>query len=310
MPRVYNRRSTLTRLVLGLALAACGGPSPTAAPSPTPAPPTVAAPPAAPSATVTPAPPTETPEPLAARVDGRPIRLADYQAEVGRCQAAQAFSDCPERALRSLIEQAVTAQAAEAAGLSVGDAELDAELDRITQSRGGAEALAAWLDANGYTAEAFRAALRQDLLRARLAGQVTAAVGETAEQVHAQAVLVRDEALARDLLAQLQAGADFATLALAYSLDLSSRVAGGDLGWFPRGWLTVPEVEQAAFALQPGETSTVVQSALGFHIVRVLERDPARPLSPAAQRALREQAWRAWLDARLAEAVIETPVGP
>lgn len=309
MPRVYNRRSTLTLLVLGLALAACGGPSPTAAPGLTPAPPTVAAPTPAPTATAAPAP-TETPEPLAARVDGRPIRLADYQAEVGRCQAAQAFPDCPERALRSLIEQAVTAQAAEAAGLRVGDAELDAELDRITRSRGGAEAFAAWLEANGYTAEAFRAALRQDLLRARLADQVTAAIGETAEQVHAQALLVRDEALARDLLAQLQAGADFATLALAYSLDLSSRVAGGDLGWFPRGWLTVPEVEQAAFALQPGETSAVIQSALGFHIVRVLERDPARPLSPAAQRALREQTWQAWLDARLAQAVIETPVGP
>jgi parvulin-like peptidyl-prolyl isomerase len=109
---------------------------------------------------------------------------------------------------------------------------------------------------------------------------------------------------------ELQAGADFATVALNYSRDLSSRAAGGDLGWFPRGILTVPEVEDAAFALQPGETSGIVQSSLGFHIVQTIERDPARPLSPAAAQVLRAAAFTAWLDELVAGAAIEQFIAP
>ncbi|NIR59143.1 MAG: post-translocation molecular chaperone, partial [Gammaproteobacteria bacterium] len=58
----------------------------------------------------------------------------------------------------------------------------------------------------------------------------------------------------------------------------SSRELGGDLGWFPRGGLMLPEVEEAAFSLQPGETSGIVESVWGLHIVQTLERDPAREM--------------------------------
>jgi peptidyl-prolyl cis-trans isomerase C len=292
-------------LAAALALAACSQPAPVA--SPIPAPGATATP--ADTATAAPTA-TATPEPLAALVNGRPIRLADYEAEVRRCQAAQAFPDCPARALQALIEQAVVEQAAAAAGLAVDEAEVEAEVARIQQGLGGAEAYHAWLAANFYTEATFLTALRRDLLRARMAAQVAASVGETAEQVHALAILVADEATARRLVEQLESGADFTTLALTYSLDLSSRVAGGDLGWFPRGGLTAPEVEDAAFALEPGATSDVIRSALGYHIVRALERDPARPLSPGAQQALRERAFQAWLEGVMAQAAIETRISP
>jgi parvulin-like peptidyl-prolyl isomerase len=95
-----------------------------------------------------------------------------------------------------------------------------------------------------------------------------------------------------------------------YSLDLSSRPAGGDLGWFPRGLLTVPEVEQAAFTLQPGETSDVIHSALGYHIVQTLEHDPARPLTPEAEKRLREKASATWLAGALAQATVEKFIQP
>ena len=141
------------------------------------------------------------------------------------------------------------------------------------------------------------------LFRSRLLDQV-AAVAPNAEQVHAREMLVTSQTTAEAVLAQLQAGADFATLAIQYSRDLSSRAGGGDLGWFPRGVLTVPEVEQAAFALQPGQTSAIIHSALGYHIVQVLERDPQHPLSPAARQALRAAAFSTWLDAQVAKATV------
>lgn len=296
--------------MLGAWLTACGQATPTATPPVgLPTGPATTAPTPAPAVTVTP-PPTATAEPLAALVNGEPVRLADYEAEIQRCQAAQVVADCPERALQALIEQAALEQAARAAGLVPDEADVAADLERIQQALGGPDAYQAWLSANAYTAASFAEALRRERLRVLMATQVTAAVPDTAEQVRALMILVADEATARTLLEQLGSGADFATLALTYSLDLSSRVAGGDLGWFPRGWLTTPEVEDAAFALQPGETSAVIQSALGFHVVRVLERDPARPLSPGARQALRDSAYHAWLDGLMAAAVIEKRVSP
>ena len=143
-----------------------------------------------------------------------------------------------------------------------------------------------------------------------MAEQAAASVSENTEQVHARELLVADEQTAQDLLAQIQAGADFAALAAAYSLDLSSRPAGGDLGWFPRGLLTTPEVEQAAFNLQPGETSAVIHSALGYHLVQTLERDPAHPLSSAAEQALRAKTYEAWLAGVVAQAEIQKFVAP
>jgi parvulin-like peptidyl-prolyl isomerase len=242
-------------------------------------------------------------------VNGQDITLASYQRELARCQAGKTSAGadpagCPAAVLQQLTEQAIVEQAAAAAGLSVPESDVDAALNKISAGLGGPGALTAWLTANLYEAGEFRGALKADLLRAGLVKTVTAAVGPTAEQVHAREILLTSGDTALALLAQLQAGADFATLALQYSRDLSSRAAGGDLGWFPRGVLTVPEVDEAAFTLQPGQISPVIHSALGYHIVQVLERDPARPLSPAAAQSLRAAAFAAWLKAQLAKAVV------
>jgi hypothetical protein len=303
-------------IVFAVFAAGCGRPT-TAAPTLAA---TQAAESPAPAATPTALPPTATrvptptPEPLAATVNGQDILLSAYERELARCQAGLAAQHqdpaaCPSAVLEGLVEQAVVEGAAAAAGLTVADADVDAALLDITNELGGPGALENWLQANRFAPDEFRQALQADLLRARLAEQV-AVVSETAEQVHARAILVPAEDTAQLVLGQVQAGADFATLALQYSRDLSSRAAGGDLGWFPRGLLTVPEVEEAAFALQPGETSGVVASALGYHIVQVIERDPARALSPAARQSLRAAAYAGWLEARLAEASIQRHINP
>jgi parvulin-like peptidyl-prolyl isomerase len=66
-----------------------------------------------------------------------------------------------------------------------------------------------------------------------------------------------------------------------------------------------PEVEDAAFALQPGQVSEVVASPLGYHIVQVVERDPDREVSPENLRILQDEAVQRWVEELWAQANIQ-----
>lgn len=76
---------------------------------------------------------------------------------------------------------------------------------------------------------------------------------------------------AESLLDSLKNGADFAVLAKKYSADPGSAAKGGDLGTVKRG-VFFPQFEAAAYALQPGERTGIVESPVGFHIIELLER--------------------------------------
>lgn len=83
--------------------------------------------------------------------------------------------------------------------------------------------------------------------------------------------------LAEDVLARVRAGEDFAALATQYSDDPGSKEKGGDLDFSPR-FRFVTEFEDAAWKLQPGEVSGLVETDYGYHIIKVVERRPGPPL--------------------------------
>ena len=87
----------------------------------------------------------------------------------------------------------------------------------------------------------------------------------------------RAAALARaeSLLVQLQHGGDFETLARRFSQDPGTKDRGGDLGWFRRGMMGMQSFDRVAFALRPGEISAIVETPLGFHIIKVDQVQPS-----------------------------------
>lgn len=109
------------------------------------------------------------------------------------------------------------------------------------------------------------------------------------DEVRARHILVDSEAKARDVLAELRKGADFAAVAKAKSTDGSAR-DGGDLGFFTRGDM-VPEFSEAAFALKAGEvTKDPVKSQFGFHIIKVeSRRQQPLPTFESAKEQLRNE---------------------
>ena len=258
-----------------------------------------------PSATPRPSP-TPTEVPLAAIVNGESIFLVEFERELARAGDAAT----PKQVLDAMIEMLLLDQVAAAAGVTITDEQLDDIIQADIEAVGGRAAFEARLVSNNLTAEEYREQVRANVVAQRVQMQMPVDIPDTLEHVHARHILVATQAEAEAILAQLREGADFGTLAQTYSLDVSTRDRGGDLGFFPRGLLLAPELEEAAFALAPAQISDVVHSnLLGYHIVQVLEREE-RPTDEQNLELIRANQISRWREQLWADAAIERFIEP
>lgn len=251
--------------------------------------------------------PTPTEAPLAARVNSEGILLAEYQAELKRYQAGieqlgEQYDPelAKQEVMDDLIAQTLFAQAAADQNYYVNEVDLQAAIDQYAETTGGQDVLQAWISENFYDPDSFRTAVSRDMAVIWMRNYLIAQVPQTAEQVHARQILVKSEDEAIGIQRQLEVGASFKSLAFSYD-----PLTGGELGWFPRGYLFQPDVENAAFSLQPGQYSGIILTSYGFHIVEVIEADPQHPLSQDALLYVQRQALENWLDEQITQSTIE-----
>ena len=277
---------------------------------------------------------------VVARVDGNAITREDVlqRAQAMREQMAQMGAPPPpasEEFYRAMVDQLIGSRLllaeAKKRGLMPAPGEVEAGLDRL-KSRNPQE-LARQMAARGITEKALLADMTQSLaiqklIDAEVKPEVKVSDAEARRfyeqnpermkrpaQLRVRHILVsvpqgaaapqRQAARqkAESLLASIKAGGDFAAIARESSDDNGSRNEGGLLPWFSRGEM-VPPFEKAALALKTGETSGVVETSFGFHVLRLEDQRPAAAIpfeeaKPQIEQYLARQQARELLDRRV-----------
>ncbi|HEY3248302.1 MAG TPA: peptidylprolyl isomerase [bacterium] len=278
---------------------------------------------------------------VAAVVNGETIYTAQLNTEVEAVakqynidlrakDGAKQRADISKIMLDQLIDQRLIMQQARKMNAQATDAQIDGQLDEIKKNFPTEAEFQAALAQRGLTLATLRDRIRttitvQNIIARLPVPEPTTADVEKyfrghraefdqAEQVHARHILVESEPEARLILARLERGDKFEDLAKQYSKDTGSKASGGDLGFVGRGTL-VPEFEKVAFSLKPGQTSGIVKTQYGFHIIQVLEIKPAKPasLTPEVRAqirnklmgAAREKTFGEWLKKVKAQATIK-----
>lgn len=244
---------------------------------------------------------------LVAVVNGEEITLGEFERAFQRqslLTEGSSYDALANDVLTTLIEQRLINQAAGEMGISVTDEEIEAELNNIRDLRESDADWQSWLDQNYYTEDELRQSLREALLTQRAQAEVVQVSSGTVTEVHARHIVVPTEAESNDILARLNAGEDFGSLAAAHSIDVTSRDSGGDLGWFTRDDLLTPELADAAFDMQINEVRGPVQTMLGYHILQLLEVQQ-RSAEPDEEVQLAADQFNDWLQSLLNDAEIE-----
>jgi parvulin-like peptidyl-prolyl isomerase len=213
-----------------------------------------------------------------------------------------------QQILQNLVQRAELAQKAPGLSVSVTDAQVEKQLKQIKKRYfgGSDQRYQAELKRQCVTDTEVRADVRANVLSDSIYKKVTAdakvsdadvkAYYDSHQSVYTQPetrvvrhILVKDKKLADKLHAQLQGGADFATLAKKYSRDPGSKAQGGQLT-ISRGQ-TVPEFDKVAFSLKTGQTSEPVKTQFGWHIIRAEKDATKSKKTPFAQvkQAIRQQ---------------------
>jgi peptidyl-prolyl cis-trans isomerase C len=295
-------------LIVAIAFAACSRSTPAVASSESPS--LQAAAPAEAAAKPVPA---ELPD-VVARVNGQTISRDDLHQAVGELEARAGQSlpaDQRDRVVRGVLDQLVAyrllAQESAVRKVAVPDADVDAQIAQIRSQFPSEQLFTQTLVQRQLTLEGLRVDIREGMQIDRMIdAEVAARTNVSAEQVNdfyaknptefqqaervrASHILIRvpeggdaaakEQARARaaDILKEVKAGRDFAALAKEHSQDPGSAPSGGELGAFERGQMVGP-FEEAAFSLPAGQTSELVETQFGFHIIKVAEKQAARAI--------------------------------
>ncbi|MFC1967835.1 peptidylprolyl isomerase [Chloroflexota bacterium] len=151
-------------------------------------------------------------------------------------------------------------------------------------------------DRNIPQKKAYRDMVEAELLRDRLLEEYfEPKVPTVAPQAYIQGMTVASEEKAKNTIAQLEAGNDFATLAEEFSQDPVSKENKGDLGWLPEGYMS-PLFDEVAFSLEPDVLSEPFEDETGeFWIIRVLEKAGSREIEGDIREVLKEKAMENWI---------------
>lgn len=197
--------------------------------------------------------------------------------------------------LEQRATELVLMQEADDRGIEVTEADVDAEIERIRANFETEEQFQDVLEQAGFTDEAqLKTVIQESELVRQVAEALQADIEisdeaieawyeenraqmERGEQVCASHILLETLDEAEEVKAELDAEADFATLAQERSMDPGSGAQGGDLGCFERGQM-VPEFEEAAFTAELNEVTEPVESDFGFHLILVSERHDAETI--------------------------------
>ncbi len=251
---------------------------------------------------------------VAAIVNGEEISKAELDAQVDRLkeQSPQMFEgeegesrmlDFQRQLLDNMINNVLIRQAAEERGITISDEEIQAQIaDLQAGFPSETEFNAALADANLTLAD-LEQQLRDQLATQRLMEELVGDDEVTDEEINEyyeqnagqfeEQAAVRashilfdpdDKATAEQVLAEVNAGGDFAELATEHSKDPGSAAQGGDLGWSDPARPFVPEFQNALEALSVGEVSELVETEFGWHIIKVEEKRDERkkPLDEVA----------------------------
>jgi len=262
----------------------------------------------------------------AATVNGVEISRPKVQAQVdhlvnqrglgsgGMTQPGE-YKKLQQEVVDQLIVQELLWQEAQRREFVVSDEDVDEQLAKMKSGFDSEMAFQFKIKEGGFTEETYREDIREQRSAQRMVSEGIMPTIEISdeevqefydanldkmtmpEQVRARHILIAfksDDDDARQaaqekittVQAEIETGANFAVLAMERS-EGPSATKGGDLGFFGRGQM-VPPFEEAAFALQPGEISDVVETQFGFHIIKVEERREGRtvPVEEAAERIL------------------------
>ncbi|MEQ1574901.1 MAG: peptidylprolyl isomerase [Vicinamibacterales bacterium] len=254
--------------------------------------------------------PAQLPE-ILARVNGEAIDKAEFEKAVAAIEGqnqAPVPPDQRDQIFRGVLDQIISykllIQEARARKIEVPEPEIEQRIGQIRVQFPSEDAFKQAISQQGVTIEQLRADARSEMqvskmLQTETEGkiavkpeQVDAFYKENpsqfqqGERVRASHILIafpqgadaaakqQARAKAEGVLKEVKAGKDFAGLAKQHSQDPGSAPNGGDLNFFGRGQMVGP-FDEAAFKLAPGQTSDLVESQFGYHIIRLTAKEPA-----------------------------------